>query len=269
MYWHQLMIKRFIDRSLSLPRLQTLSFETAIVSIVMVFNFRDVDRHPIMAKLKEAAGEHWSLQVANPPGALKMLSPTSTGTEESGTAAPKTPTCDMEIAYSRPCPDQYEYSAHQGSTGFPDSSRLFPELASAEIRNGEASGTSHGRKRLKRIPPACIAPPLMRSEPLEQTPTSCFRDNSTQTRILDLQAHQDEDTEAVVQAATSLLSLASNEQMTSSICRSSSDEGIRSSSPEPEGSGRESCSSVLCRPSNKRRYRLMVDLLVECPRVVP
>lgn len=199
-----------------------------------------------------------------------MLSPTSTGTEESGTAAPKTPTCDMEIAYSRPCPDQYEYSAHQGSTGFPDSSRLFPELASAEIR----SGTSHGRKRLKRIPPACIAPPLMRSEPLEQTPTSCFRDNSTQTRILDLQAHQDEDTEAVVQAATSLLSLASNERITSSICRSSPErlasvEGIRSSSPEPEGSGRESCSSVLCRPNNKRRYRLMVDLLAECPRVVP
>jgi hypothetical protein len=228
------------------------------------------DKHPMgksagmeqwsfpMAKGGESTGvvEQWSL-----PGALKLLSPTSTGTEESGTAAPKTPTFEMEIAYSRP--DELD-STHQGSSGFqvPESGKVL-----------QKDHHEHGQKRLKRVTPASIAPPSIRSEPLDQTPTSCFRDVCTRIPGSSRLQH-DEETEVLVQAATSLLSLASSENVLlltpSSLRRSmSSNENLRrwTSSDLEADEGDERCSSVLARPSNKRRYKLMVDLLAECPRV--
>lgn len=282
----------------------------------MVFNFRGVGPHcrsssvevkPPMAKfIKEAAEEHWSSQVArlNPPTALKILSPTSTGTEESGTAAPKTPNCDMENA-CRPCVTIPACSAEQGSTFSADSGRLrVPDMAAHEdgssarhqeemIRklpkkehlNGEVyymwsadSGTSYGRKRLKRIP-SRIALPLIRSEPVEQTPTSRSRDVSTQTLFSDERKLRpkegvlDEETEAVVQAATSLLSLSSDEGIRRPLSREPESplEGEREVDdelglPSSTTSSGGAC-SVLSRPCNKRRYRLVVDLLAVSPRV--
>lgn len=237
------------------------------------------DKHPTGKSV--GVEQHWSCPMAkgggestgvpeqwSRPGALKLLSPTSTGTEESGTAAPKTPTFEMEIAYSRP--DELD-STHQGSCGFyvPESGKVF-----------QKDHHEHGQKRLKRVIPASIAPPSIRSEPLDQTPTSCFRDVCTQIPGSSRLQH-DEETEVLVQAATSLLSLASSENVLlltpsngrltpSSLRRSiSSNENLRrwTSSDVEADEGDERCSSVLTRPSNKRRYKLMVDLLVECPRV--
>lgn len=199
----------------------------------------EVKQHP-MPTLKLETGERWNVHVANPLQALKMpvLSPSSTGTAESGTAAPKTPTCDMEIAYSRPYPDHNESSAHQGSTVLSHGcSKL---LASGEFEVCADSGTSHGR---------------LRTNPAEG---------------------EDEETEAVVQAATSLLSLASSENTPRRRRRPRPDV---SSGGSPVESDREldeaelsvdrdgACSSVLYRPTNKRRYKLLVDLLAETPTV--
>lgn len=232
---------------------------------------------------KQAPGVHWAVQAANPLKALKFLSPTSTGTEESGTAAPKTPTCDVEIACSRPFAeapdiDLNESLPQQGSTFSIEEDR-HREIKDLQVcadtgAVGTNTGGGHGRKRMNRAPPAPIALPPMQCKPIEPTPTSRLCDVATQTPFSDRsQARgvlESEEDDAVVQVATSLLSLASDGgpvgMRRARRCRRLAD--VSAGEPldsEPQLDETGPSSSVLSRPSNKRRYKLMVDLLAETP----
>lgn len=272
------------------------------------------------------ARDQWSLITARPslPNlALKLLSPSPTGTQASGTSPPKTPTFDMELnsrtRSTQPCVTTVPDHEGESSTVSADSDRrltgnFLPDVAEgSNSKKGDFNGKAESRvhrwspknsqKRLKIL--------ASDGEDDDDDDGAAMAEGSKvesgNCRKLPEKDEQEEK-EAVVQAAASLLSLSSNEddwRRTPSTKKpvfrrhvSSSSLAVIGEGSVPRGNGtvstvlrrngssasslaaideRESgesgsfvgCSSgsVLSRPSNKRRYRSVVDVLAESPRV--
>lgn len=237
-------------------------------------------------------GDHWSLVMSpnHPNLALKLLSPSPTGTQASGTSPPKTPTFDMELnSHTRAQPSVTTMEG-DSSTFSADSDRrliasfLPDHVADRKLHKKKVDSRVHrwspknGPKRLK-----------IRAESDDDDDDAAMVEGKIQSRTQvgsttcrKLPEKDDEEREAVAQAAASLLTLSSNDddwQPTSSVRAPFRRRNVSSASSLAsigEGSEQESgadgsfvgCSgSVLSRPSNKRRYRSVVDLLAESPRV--